>query len=107
MKNFEKYKTPEERGIAFNKFCSSHRLCSDCACLENSDTCKFKWLELEYEEKPLPCPFCGDAHIEIYDEYSKVYRSYRFMCKNCEAEIVINAQSKEEAIKKWNRRAEK
>lgn len=59
-----------------------------------------KWLELEYNKELKPCPFCGGTHIEICDEYSKAYRSYRFMCKNCEVEFVFEAHSKEEAIKK-------
>lgn len=60
MKNFEKYKTYKEREAEFQKFCSSHEDCTKCPLDEiRADYCSLLWIELEADEKPLPCPFCG------------------------------------------------
>ena len=69
MTNEQKYKTAEERVRAFGEFCKNE-FCNQCNHLD----CKFYkqgseilrcydgWLALEAEEeKPEPCPFCGDA----------------------------------------------
>lgn len=65
MKNFEKYKTAEERVKEFDRFCNQHNGCS--ACPVGADWCSrcecaMVWLDREAneEEKLLPCPFCGD-----------------------------------------------
>ena len=69
MKNFEKYKTAEDRVYAFREFCNPIvRSCQTACKMSNADKfggvdpmkCFSNWLELEAEdEKPLPCPFCG------------------------------------------------
>ena len=63
MKNFEKYKTADERANALRVFCNSNKTCKRCTLNDATDdvrNCAFHWLELEAkEEKPLPCPFCG------------------------------------------------
>ena len=63
MKNFEKYKTADERAHAFDNFCNGRTPCDKCK-LNNSAAkrlgCAYAWLDLEVEEeKPMPCPFCG------------------------------------------------
>ena len=65
MKYFEKYKTVDERAKALRVFCNSNKTCKRCTLYDAIDdvrNCAFHWLELEAkeEEKPLPCPFCGD-----------------------------------------------
>ena len=70
MKNFEKYKTAEDRVYAFREFCNPIvRSCQKACKMSNADKfggvdpmkCFSNWLELEAEdEKLLPCPFCGD-----------------------------------------------
>lgn len=52
MKNKDKYKTPEERMEAFNKFCKSVDHCHDCMLHdflddESNGMCVLQWLELE------------------------------------------------------------
>lgn len=68
MTNEEKYKTPEERAKAFDKYCGNHELCVD-DCLSGRthacNVCHFKWLALDVEEeKPMPCPFCGGETVK-------------------------------------------
>ena len=70
MNNEQKYKTPEERDNAFNKWCFN-RDCKTCKLKEHNFDgdagCRFYWLALEAEEeKPEPCPFCGgETHINL------------------------------------------
>ena len=64
MLNQDKYKTPEERDNAFNKWCFN-RDCKSCNLkahnIDGDAGCRFYWLDLEAdEEKPEPCPFCGN-----------------------------------------------
>lgn len=52
MKNFEKYKTPEERTKAFDCFCKQRvekecSPCGECELLNPSFDCKFAWLDLD------------------------------------------------------------
>lgn len=62
MTNAEKFKTTEERLKAFGKwheeYCGMRGVCA------KDDVCAhtvFHWLDLEAEEeKPLPCPLCGE-----------------------------------------------
>lgn len=61
MLNSEKYKTAEERAVAFEEWCeSNHELRGTGSCVRasNCHACHFEWLGLEADE-PLPCPFCG------------------------------------------------
>lgn len=53
MKNNEKYKTFDERIVAFNKFCQAHKGCFNCPAYDEnygSQYCEYKWLELEQSE---------------------------------------------------------
>ena len=68
MKNFERYKTAEERHEAFSEFCDSYQFCTECPLDgHDRDNCnRFKWLDLEADEvKPLPCPFCNNEYVEV------------------------------------------
>ncbi|MCQ2300589.1 MAG: hypothetical protein MJZ81_10755 [Bacteroidales bacterium] len=64
--NAEAYKTAEERARAFNNYCDK---CSDshgdCKPHIQCHYCHFAWLDLEAEEEPLPCPFCGSRCLVI------------------------------------------
>ena len=60
MTNAEKYRTPEERYDAFDKFCGSHIDCTKCQFCKNTinsnrtqgaRNCKFSWLAVESEEE--------------------------------------------------------
>lgn len=61
MTNEQKYKTIEERVSEFQRFCYKQEECTKCAAVNNEGTksfCAFRWLALEAEEEPEPCPFC-------------------------------------------------
>ena len=70
MTNEQKYKTPEERDSAFNEWCFN-RDCESCNLKAHNGfdvgaRCRFYWLALEAEEeKPEPCPFCGNKYLAI------------------------------------------
>ena len=74
MKNFEKYKTAKDRAIAFDTWCKciTSGTCEGCELKDihieckNGLVCPLAWLDLEAEEeKPMPCPFCGDdCHLQ-------------------------------------------
>lgn len=68
MKNFEKYKTVNERTAACSAFLVKHNEYADIPYIEVA----MRWLELEAEsEKPLPCPFCGrDVEIRTKGDYN-------------------------------------
>lgn len=70
MTNEQKYKTAEERVRAFYEWCRK-RDCESCELKSFRKSvgdfliCPMHWLTLEAEEeKPEPCPFCGDAGKE-------------------------------------------
>lgn len=54
-----------------------------------------------------PCPFCaGHAKKEVYDPYDGYQGRntvYKVICRECGA--VVKANSFDEAVKKWNKRA--
>lgn len=61
LKNFEKFKTAEERANAFDLHCEETKCKNKCDDALSCRECQFAWLDLEAgEEKPLPCPFCGE-----------------------------------------------
>lgn len=82
MKNSEKYRTAEERARAFKEWC--HGLCGNCP-LERHDLngCGMLWLDLEAEEEPLPCPFCG-GETWVRDYVPANERVYDILCHGCE-----------------------
>ena len=77
MLNQDKYKTAEERNHAFSDWCfnrdckscnlKAHNIDGDSECRFYWDSeCRFYWLALEAEEeKPEPCPFCGNRYLAI------------------------------------------
>lgn len=103
-KNFEVFKTPEEQARGYERYCKSHGMgCSKCPLRKVASTrCPFEWLELEYEENPKPCPFCGHTEVDIV--LSGCHGGFDACCKNCGATVID--KSKTEVIKKWNRRAQ-
>lgn len=108
MTNEEKYKTPEKRQDAFNRYCTT-RMCSDCQVhkIHNPDVrvgCMFRWLALEAEEeKPLACPFCG-GDAEVFSAmYAHRLDGARVRCTRCWA-ITPVYKDESEAIAAWNRR---
>lgn len=105
MTNGEKFKTTEERSKKFKEFCESFT-CDKCPITEKGNLtakCAFKWLDLEYKEKLLPCPFCGSeaSMISCTDDH------YVICCNSdCAAALVARGfPSPEETIAAWNRRA--
>ena len=95
MKNFEKYKTAEERTEAFNKYCKEHE---EGFC---SPYCAFVWLDAEAEEdavdevKPLPCPFCGNpAFVNSYMS-ALGCMMYSIECSTCRYRSDSRSSSKE------------
>jgi len=106
MTNGEKYKTVQERAIAFNRFCAfdNNGMCEkDCVLDKENFTCggcAFHWLELEAkEEKPLPCPFCGNE-MDISASYCAI------VCPQCGYRSPINSDVKT-AIAAHNKVAKK
>lgn len=103
MTNAEKFKTAEERQKAFMKFCSN-KSCSKCHIwreFKQITNCKFIWLDIEYEETPKPCPFCGHTEVDIV--LSGCHGGFDACCKDCGA--TVTAESKTMVIEKWNRRS--
>jgi hypothetical protein len=52
MTNGERFKSAEERQSNFNKFCKQYVKCHYCPLCYSARFCRFKWLDLEYEEPP-------------------------------------------------------
>lgn len=96
MTNFEKYKTADDRAAAFAKWCLKTKYDHECEDAMSCNECQFAWLDLEAEEKPLPCPFCGgevivsDRQVYCADETNCNYGSGR-------------RKSRDEAISAHNR----
>ena len=73
MTNEQKYKTAEERIKAFDDFCKGQGdRCNHCEIakkrlsISRRSECVVYWLALEAdEEKPEPCPFCGNKYLAI------------------------------------------
>jgi len=103
MTNQERYKTIKEREIAFQKFCAERkRNCHKCpvlSCRVVEDGCKFAWLTIEAEGKPLPCPFCGGVSIPMHKDSG----FYSVQCDDC-GSTTSDFDTKAEAIAAWNKR---
>lgn len=82
MTNAEKYKTAEERVEAFGKFCAATKLKKQCEDALSCTECQFAWLDMEAEEeKPLPCPSCGNKSVFIvHDKSSPMPWSVKCSC---------------------------
>ena len=59
----------------------------------------------------LPCPFCGEEHICLFDEHDDNGLSFAVGCvtEDCHGHVAISwhFDTKEEAIEAWNTRAER
>ena len=108
MTNAEKYKTAEERMKAYAALCENHRDCENCPAHTGSayPQCAFHWLELDAEEeKPLPCPFCGENKIDIFEtDFGLSDEPYVYVVKCFSCKAIVSAGTKAEAIAAWNRR---
>ena len=115
MTNEEKYKTPDERRVAFRNACvhickngPTHN-CIGCPYYDNKGTpCVLHWLKDKYDPTlalPIitPCPFCRSEAAII-----SVTEGHYVVCQNenCAAALIARCfSSAEEAISAWNRRA--
>lgn len=69
MRNSEKFTTAEERAHAYDRFCEARfdkvACCAKCELQKThlnartGSVCPIAWLDLEYKDEILPCPFCG------------------------------------------------
>ena len=110
MINGEKYKSEAERKTAFDEFCETRKSCEDCPIYDTIDyteDCILEWLYLEEEEKLKPCSFCGGA-VKMTYEHNYLCNNYIFSCTECDAKVEFTdrPRAREEAIEKWNRRAD-
>lgn len=98
MRNFEKYKTAEEREKAHYKYCCKQP--RESCDIKNCRECSFAWLDLEAEEeKPMNCPFCGGEIYLAHDSYGQAYVG----CKNCRYTYSNDGKSDDEIIADHNR----
>ena len=97
MTNGEKFKTAEERRMAYEDYCE------ECGKKHDPLMDEFGWLDFEYKEELKPCPFCGDSASLL----SGTEDHYVICCNNeCAAGLIARSfSSAEEAIDAWNRRA--
>jgi Lar family restriction alleviation protein len=111
MTNGEKFKTAEERAIAFRKFCAN-KICKglEANCIFSdklhdkiNHMCEFAWLDLECNEELLPCPFCG-GEARIIDLEDPEYKYYQIRCSKCMCKTATHL-GMEATIAAWNRRA--
>lgn len=112
MKNSQKFKTPEERAKAFEKFCHKNSGLTDChKCpLESlmpdcgDSRAQFAWLDLEAEEEELlPCPFCGGKTLMNYGHLIESVEHHWVYCVNLECMYrSANHTNKQEAIDAHN-----
>lgn len=103
MKNYEKYKTIEEKVINFDLFCRG-KDCSRCVFNKekNSKYCQYRWLELEVDETPKRRPYTyeeaktllGKTLEVIHHDGSKLYTTItKVHCDGETNEVRINDYS--------------
>lgn len=104
MKNFEKFVNVDEREKEFLLFCNGHSDDGSCVrCPLNNKAnkrlgCAYAWLDLEANEDPMPCPFCGsECFLKMYSEGYEVY------CSEQGCYIGKNFETGDEAIAAHNR----
>lgn len=87
MKNFEKFKTVDDRANGYEDFCSNHE-CEYCPLNNTKPDCgqsrgQFAWLDLEADqEQPLPCPCCGNIKMEK-NGYISPDQRFDISCPSC------------------------
>lgn len=92
MTNAEKFRTALERRNAYQEYVR-----------KSGDVVgKFGWLELEYKEELLPCPFCGSTPVMANNMESMKSLSYYVKCV-CGARFA-SALSTSAAAEMWNKR---
>jgi Lar family restriction alleviation protein len=96
MTNAEKFKTAEERRMAYDDYCE------ECGKRHKAITDEFGWLELECKVELKPCPFCG-GEARIIDLEDPEYKYYQIRCSKCMCKTESHL-GMEEAIAVWNRR---
>ena len=104
MKNYERYKTAEERERSYVEYCHRHSNDGSCALCPLStrngkaSVCSLYWLDLEVEEeKPMNCPFCNaECFVETCSE------GYGVNCGESNCYIGKIFKSKSEAIAAHN-----
>ena len=104
MTNEEKYKTLEERNVAFTEFCDGHT-CDKCQCDALDGDCHFAWLSLEVKENPSNCPFCDGGADVVVNDGPTMTMGVCVKCKSCGASS-MTFNTREAAIAAWNRRVE-
>ena len=92
MTNGEKFKTAEERKVAYSQYCD------DCAKNEEAVFCALDWIDAEYVVRLKPCPFCGGEA-----KSRKSNRVYYVFCTNCSMKTV-DSTTPDGVIAAWNRR---
>lgn len=92
MTNEQKYKTAEERKVAYKAYIED---------FTQPIIGQFEWLalEAEYEKKPKPCPFCGGKHLFVNINGNNFWY---VSCKSCLYKSLHNS-SKDKAIAAHNR----
>lgn len=93
MLNSEKFKSAEERRVAYENYCK------ECGKKHMALTDEFGWLDLEYGVKS--CPFCGDESVNIFKSFDRDI--WYISCNKCGVRTEGDT-SKELAIATWNRR---
>lgn len=87
-----------------------NKSCEGITCRECGKITK-KWLESEYEEKPEPCPVCGEIpRVGLFTEkpFYGCYSNedvYNVSCENLDCEMTIETKpfnTEQEAIRSWN-----
>jgi Lar family restriction alleviation protein len=100
MKNSEKFKSTEERRVAYENYCE------ECGNKHMAITDEFGWLDLEYKEvlKPVlkPCPFCGG--IPVLTHNVEIGRSLIYYVRCACGVRTVKASSESVAVEIWNRR---
>ena len=96
MTNAEKYKSPDERRIAYEDYC---KVCEkeDKALMD-----EFWWLDLEYKEELKNCPFCG-GKAGVVSGIHEGCEYHWVECSECYGRS-IGTSLADRTIAAWNRR---
>jgi Lar family restriction alleviation protein len=67
-------------------------------------TLEIAWLNEEFEDKVLPCPFCGDEKVQLECSTDNYGEYYNIMCCYCFAKSGLESTT-DKAVETWNQRA--